>query len=141
MLSDNNTVLPSTTDLEAIQIIRTETVLSRLPVHSLSKTGPFDIVITRRNQQGEVELHWSVSHSAKYGPPRQLAYKLDTLVVNRRLDEVGRPVHKVLRLGSLRDIARELSLGGDTNQIRRALRHNAFTGITAKLRYRSALGQ
>lgn len=141
MLSDNNTVLPSTTDLEAIQIIRTETVLSRLPVHSLSKTGAFDIVITRRNQQGEVELHWSVSHSAKYGPPRQLAYKLDTLVVNRRLDEVGRPVPKVLRLGSLRDIARELSLGGDTNQIRRALRQNAFTGITAKLRYRSALGQ
>jgi hypothetical protein len=141
MLQDNNTVAPSPTDLEAIQIIRTETVLSRLPVHSLSKTGEFDITITRRNAQGEVELHWSVSHSAKYGPPRQLAYKLDTLVVNRRIDEVGRPVPKLLRLGSLRDIARELSLGGDTNQIRRALRQNAFTGITAKLRYKSASGQ
>ncbi|MBL8175177.1 MAG: hypothetical protein JNK48_10930 [Bryobacterales bacterium] len=141
MLDDNNRLLPSPTDLEAIQIIRTETVLSRLPVHSLSKTGDFDIVITRRNGQGEVELHWSVSHSAKYGPPRQLAYKLDTLVVNRRIDEVGKPVPKVLRLGSLRDIARELNLGGDTNQIRRALRQNAFTGITAKLRYRSATGQ
>jgi len=141
MLQDNNSVLSSTSDLEAIQIIRTETVLSRLPVHSLSKTGEFDIVITRRNGQGEVELHWSVSHSAKYGPPRQLAYKLDTLVVNRRIDEVGRPVPRILKLGSLRDIARELSLGGDTNQIRRALRQNAFTGITAKLRYRSSLGQ
>jgi len=140
MLQDNDKVLPSTADLEAIQIIRTETVLSRLPVHSLSKTGPFDIVITRRNGHGEVELHWSVSHSAKYGPPRQLAYKLDTLVINRRIDEIGRPVPKLLRLGSLRDIARELSLGGDTNQIRRALRQNAFTGITAKLRYRSADG-
>lgn len=141
MLEDNNNLLPGTPDLEAIQIIRTETVLSRLPVHSLSKTGDFDIVITRRNTQGEVELHWSVSHSAKYGPPRQLAYKLDTLVVNRRLDEVGRPVPKVLRIGSLRDIARELNLGGDTNQIRKALRQNAFTGITAKLRYRATTGQ
>lgn len=141
MLSDNNSVLSTTGELEAIQIIRTETVLSRLPVHSLSKTGDFDIVITRRNTQGEVELHWSVSHSAKYGPPRQLAYKLDTLVVNRRIDEAGRPVPKFLKLGSLRDIARELSLGGDTNQIRRALRQNAFTGITAKLRYRNASGQ
>ncbi|MFN7939228.1 MAG: hypothetical protein U0R19_38240 [Bryobacteraceae bacterium] len=141
MLSDNNNVLPITGELEAIQIIRTETVLSRLPVHSLSKTGDFDIVITRRNTQGEVELHWSVSHSAKYGPPRQLAYKLDTLVVNRRIDEAGRPVPKLLKLGSLRDIARELSLGGDTNQIRRALRQNAFTGITAKLRYKNASGQ
>lgn len=141
MFADNNNVLPSGSDLEAIQIIRTETVLSRLPVHSLSKTGDFDIVITRRNGQGEVELHWSVSHSAKYGPPRQLAYKLDTLVINRRIDEVGRPIPKVLKLGSLRDIARELNLGGDTNQIRRALRQNAFTGITAKLRYRSSTGQ
>lgn len=141
MLPDNNTVLPSPADLEAIQIIRTETVLSRLPVHSLSKTGDFDILITRRNSQGEVELHWSVSHSAKYGPPRQLAYKLDTLVINRRIDEVGRPVPRLLKLGSLRDIARELSLGGDTNQIRRALRQNAFTGITAKLRYKSSSGQ
>lgn len=141
MLEDNNNLLAGPADIEAIQIIRTETVLSRLPVHSLSKTGDFDIVITRRNAQGEVELHWSVSHSAKYGPPRQLAYKLDTLVVNRRLDEVGRPVPKVLRIGSLRDIARELHLGGDTNQIRKALRQNAFTGITAKLRYRATTGQ
>jgi hypothetical protein len=140
MLLDNNLLLPSS-HLEAIEIIRTETVLSRLPVHSLSKTGEFEIVITRRKENGEVELHWSVSHNAKYGPPRQLAYKLDTLVVNRRVDEVGRPVPRILKLGSLRDIARELSLGGDTNQIRRALRQNAFTGISAKLRYRSASGE
>lgn len=129
------------TELEAIQIIRTETVLSRLPVHSLSKTGDFDIVINRRKDSGEVELHWSVSHSAKYGPPRQLAYKLDTLVVNRRIDDAGRPVPKILALGSLRDIARELNLGGDTNQIRKALRQNAFTGISAKLTYRAANGE
>ena len=128
-------------DLGAIQIIRTETVLSKLPVHNLSKTGDFDILIHRRKESGEVELHWSVSYNSRYGPPRQLAYKLDTLVVNRRIDEMGRPVSKVLRLGSLRDIARELDLGGDTNQIRRALRQNAFTGITAKLTYRTSTGE
>ncbi len=127
--------------LEAMHFVRTETVVSRLPVHNLSKTGDFNIVITRRNENGEVTLHWSVSHSAKYGPPRQLAYKLDTLVVNRRIDEAARPVRRTLRLGSLREIARALDLGGDTNQIRLALRQNAFTGISAKLKYRAASGE
>jgi hypothetical protein len=127
--------------VDAFEIIRTETVLSRLPVHNLSKTGDFNVVITKRDEGGDVTLHWSISYSAKYGPPRQLAYKLDTLVVNRYIDEAGRPVPKVLRLGSLREIARKLNLGGDTNQIRRALRQNAFTGISAKLKYRSAAGE
>lgn len=123
-----------------LRIIRTETVLSRLPAHSLSKKGSFEISIVRRNAAGEVELRWEVSHSAKYGPPRQLAYKIDTVIINRRIDEQGRPVPRILRIGSLREIARELGLGGDTNSIRKALRQNAFTGITAKLSYRGVDG-
>lgn len=140
-MADDNAVVALWNDLGAIQSIRTETVLSKLPVHNLSKTGNFEILIHRRKATGEVELHWSVSYNSKHGPPRQLAYKLDTLVINRRIDEIGRPVPKVIRLGSLRDIAKELDLGGDTNQIRKALRQNAFTGITAKLTYRTASGE
>jgi hypothetical protein len=126
--------------LAPLRVIRTETVLSRLPIHNLAKKGSFDIQIVRRNKNEQVELRWEVSHSAKYGPPRQLAYKLDTLIVNRKIDETGRPVPRILRLGSLRDIARELDLGGDTNSIRKALRQNAFTGITARLVFRSSAG-
>ena len=59
-------------------------------------------------------LQWEVSHSERYGQPRQVAYKLDTLVINRRLDEQGRPLPKMVCLGSLREIAEELGLGGDT---------------------------
>jgi hypothetical protein len=44
-------------------------------------------------------------------------------------------------LGSLRDIADELGLGGDTNLIRRAIRQNAFAAITARLTYTSADGR
>lgn len=133
-------VARSLQDLLAIQIIRSETVLSKLPIHNLSKTGNFEIVINKRKPTGELELHWAISYSSKYGPPRQLAYKLDTLLVNRRIDEAGKPLPQCLRLGSLREMARELNLGGDTNQIRKALRQNAFTGISAKLCYRSADG-
>ena len=129
-----------TTQLAPLQIIRTETVLSKLPIHNLSKTGSFEIQIIRKNSRGEVELRWEVSYNSRYGPPRQLAYKLDTIVINRRIDELGRPVPKVIRLGSLRDIASELELGGDTNNARKALRQNAFTGIAARLTYRGTDG-
>lgn len=134
----NNPAAPL--DLAPLQVIRTETVLSKLPIHNLSKTGSFEIQIIRKNDRGEVELRWEVSYSSRYGPPRQLAYKLDTIVVNRRIDELGRPVPKIIRLGSLRDLARELGLGGDTNNARKALRQNAFTGIAARLTYRGTDG-
>ena len=126
--------------LAPLQIIRTETVLSKLPIHNLSKTGSFEIQIVRKNGRGEVELRWEVSYNSRYGPPRQLAYKIDTIVINRRIDENGRPVPKIIRLGSLRDIAGELGLGGDTNNARKALRQNAFTGIAARLTYRGTDG-
>jgi hypothetical protein len=61
-------------------------------------------------------------------------------VINRKIDEAPRPVPKVLRLGSLREIAAELGMGGDTNGIRKALRQNAFVGITAKLTYKAKDG-
>src|SRR5215471_4732716 len=139
--SANSTPISSENlQLAPLQVIRTETVLSKLPIHNLSKTGDFEIQIVRKNDRGEVELRWEVSYSSRYGPPRQLAYKIDTIVINRRIDELGRPVPKVIRLGSLRDIARELGLGGDTNSVRLALRQNAFAAITARLKYRSANG-
>jgi hypothetical protein len=121
-------------------IIRNEAVLSKLPVHNLAKKGTADIYIVMRDPQGGEKLLWIVSHSQRYGQPRQLAYKLDTIVINRKIDEAARPVPKVLRLGSLREIAAELGMGGDTNGIRKALRQNAFVGITAKLTYKAKDG-
>jgi hypothetical protein len=121
--------------LAPLAIIRTETVLSRLPIHNLAKKGKVDISITRRNNRGELELRWEVSYSDRYGQPRQLGYKVDTIVVNRRIDEIGRPLPQVIRLGSLREIAQELSFGSDTNSIRNALLQNASSFINAKLDY------
>ena len=118
------------------QIIRTETVFSRYPVHNLSKKGSIDIHITKKNAHGELTLEWKVSPSRDHGEPRQLAYRLDTLVINRRIDELSRPLPKVIRLGSLRDIAKELNLGNDTPAVKRALSQNASAFITAKLRYK-----
>lgn len=128
-------------ELQPLNIIRSETVLSRYPIHNLAKQrGVIEIEIKKKNERGEVALQWEVSYNSKYGQPRQLAYKLDTIVINRRVEEAGRPVPNVIRLGSLCGICKELGLcnsGNNTNLIKKALLQNASTFITAKLKYRS----
>jgi hypothetical protein len=126
--------------LAPLSIIRTETVLSRLPIHNLAKRGTVNIHIVKHNARGRVELYWKVTPNPAFGAPRQLAYKLDTLVINRRFDEIGRPLPVLVYLGSLRDIARELSLGNNTLKVKNALRQNAHTVIGAKLRYTDHTG-
>jgi hypothetical protein len=51
------------TDLGPLNIIRTETVLSRLPIHNLSKKGRVNIQITKKNKYGEIDLRWEVSYN------------------------------------------------------------------------------
>src|SRR5262249_19770195 len=90
-------------DHNALDIIRTETVLSRLPVHNLAKKGRVDIQILRKTPDGQVQLRWEVSYSDRYGQARQLAYKIDTIVIDRHIEEAGRPLPERIRIGSLRE--------------------------------------
>lgn len=118
----------------ALDIIRTETVLSRLPVHNLAKKGRVDIRILKTTPTGAVELKWEVSYNERYGQARQLAYKLDTIIINRRIDDAGKPLPEIIRIGSLNQICREL--GSQKNELKRALQQNATTAINAKLMYK-----
>lgn len=125
---------------EDVQIARigVETVLSKMPIHNLAKKGRVDIQITRRRGDGQVDLKWEVSYNERYGQPRQLAYKLDTIVVNRRIDEEGRPIPRFIRLGSLNELCEQL--GSQKNELKRAIRQNATTSINAKLKYKGIDG-
>jgi len=124
-----------------LDIIRTETVLSKLPVHNLSKKGRVNIQIIKQAPDGNVELKWEVSYSDRYGQARALAYKLDTIVIDQRIEEAGRPLPVRVCLGSLNQVAEELGLQSDhgtTNlHIKKALRQNALAGITAKFKYKA----
>src|SRR6202044_1269238 len=125
----------------SLELIRTETVLSRMPVHNLAKQGRVNIQIVQTTPTGEVELKWEVSYSERYGQARQLAYKLDTIIVNQRIDEAGRPLPKLLRIGSLNEICAELNLathaGQNAKDLKRAFLQNASAFITAKFNYRA----
>jgi hypothetical protein len=124
--------------LAPASIIRTETVLSKMPIHNLAKKGNINIHITRKGTDGKVELSWRVSPSRDYGEPRQLAYKVDTLIVNRRIDEEGKPLPPMIPLGSIRQICRDLGIneGKGSNDVKRALLQNSSAFISAKLTYK-----
>lgn len=128
-------------DATRLSIIRTETVFSRLPIHQLSKRGRIEIRIIRRERAGgQISLYWRVSPNREFGEPRQLAYKLDTLIVNRRLDDLGRPLPRIIRVGSLHSIAEQLGLARNTDRVKQVFRQNALVGITARVSYRNRDG-
>jgi hypothetical protein len=127
-----------------LRILRTETVLSRFPIHNLTTHGRVSIHLRRTNAQGDLDYLWDVSTSAHYGPPGPLAYKLDTLVINRLLDALPRPVPTVLKVGSLRQVASQLALntsGRQQEHLKSAFHQNASAYIVTKLRYRDRDGR
>lgn len=135
-------IVPVQPEPIAFEIIRTETALSRFPIHRLfGKGDDFNVDIRKQDADGRLALLWKVSYNSEYGQPGPQAYKVDTVVVNERIEEAGQPVPKVLRLGSLSQICENLGLadsGKNRSDIRRALLQNASAFVTAKLTYKSA---
>ncbi|NNE19193.1 MAG: hypothetical protein HKN10_12035 [Myxococcales bacterium] len=123
-----------------IDPIRVELLSTEMPIHQLAKRGGKPIRILKRKPGNRVEVQWSVDYSAAVGAPGQLAYRLDTWVIKRCLDELPRPIPRLFEVGDLRPIARQLNHGGDTNAVRRAFDQNAATFIRAKITYTTANG-
>lgn len=65
--------------------IRIETAFSRFPIHKLSRRGNISIEIREETTTGELKTRWEVDYPRKAGQPGPLAYKVDTLIVNRRI--------------------------------------------------------
>ena len=127
------------TSLAPLNRIRVETALSRFPIHRLAKKGNIAI-----DFDGDEDVKWEVTYNSKHGQPGPLAYKLDTLIVNQRIDEMGRPLPELIKIGSLSDICRSLGThtnGGNIADVKRAFLQNAFTAINAKIRGKTKTGR
>src|SRR3954454_17191713 len=108
-------------ELTPLNRIRVETALSRFPIHRLAKKGNITIDL------GDgTDFQWKVTYNSEYGQPGPHAYKVDTLIVNRRIDEAPRPLPEVIRLGSLREICRDIKITDhNTELVKQALHQNA----------------
>jgi hypothetical protein len=126
-------------ELAPLNRIRVETAMSRFPIHRLAKKGTIAI-----DFDDNEEVRWEVTYNNKHGQPGPLAYKLDTLIVNQRIDEMPRPLPELIKIGSLSDICRSLGShtnGGNIADVKRAFLQNAFTAINAKIRGRTKTGK
>jgi len=124
--------------------IRVETALSRFPIHCLSRKGEVTIDLQRLNDSGVADFKWEVTYNSKHGQPGPLAYKVDTLVVNRILDQLGSPLPELVRIGSLSEVCRFLGTqdtGPNISNLRSAFLQNASTFINAKIRYKTRNGR
>jgi len=131
-----------------LEIIRTENVISKFPVHNLAKTGRVNIRLNRKRADGEVEIHWEVSYNEKYGEAKQLAYQIDTLIIAKRIYdyfEAKEPIPEIIPIGSLYQICQELGMtpqsGKNKNNIKRALGQNAGAFIDARISYKDRSGE
>jgi hypothetical protein len=115
---------------------------TEMPIHQLAKSGQEQIRIIRRpSGGGQASLYWKVEPNPAVGHPGPLAYRLDTWVIKRCLDRLRRPIPRLVRIGDLRQIARELGCGGDTNTVKRAFEQNASAFIRAKMAHKDADGR
>jgi hypothetical protein len=135
---------PSVTPTAVPNRIRVETALSRFPIHCLSRKGAVTIDLQRINEAGEADFKWEVTYNSKHGQPGPLAYKVDTLVVNRLLDQLGRPLPELVRIGSLSEVCRSLGTqdtGPNIANLKSAFLQNASAFINAKIRYKTKTGR
>lgn len=134
---------PSSLLQSSVIPVRMHTCFALYPFWLPSKNGYQDITIKFFDRGGKISTYWAVTFDAKYGPPRELAYDLDSLLIARRFDEIGRPLPSLIPLGSLRSICRELGLqinGKNVQNIRHALAQNQWAQITADIHYTAADG-
>src|SRR5262249_45427652 len=85
------------------EAFRVEAVLSKLPIHILNDDEDIDSIKIQKSG-----LSWEVS-PGRWGMPRSLAYKIDCIVLNHLIDQNRPALPKVIRLGSAREILRELN--------------------------------
>jgi len=131
-------------DLVPPNRIRVETALSRFPIHCLSRKGAVTIDLQRFNEEGVTDFKWEVTFNSKHGQPGPLAYKADTLIVNRLLDQMGRPLPELVRIGSLSDVCRSLGTqdtGPNIANLKSAFLQNASAFINAKVKYKTKTGR
>jgi hypothetical protein len=131
-------ILPTTPE-GGIEKIRVETALSRFPIHAL----------TRKNVDIELKnvgraIKWEVSYNSKHGQPSGLAYKIDTLIVSKKIQEQKIPIPELLKIGTVQEICKELGIndksGSNASNVKTALLQNAGAMIQAKVSYKTKEG-
>ncbi len=141
-MSPRQRVCPQTT-LAPLSTMRTETVLSRFPMHHRTTREWVTLPIRRPTAHGARACRWAVSDNEHDGPARQLASTRDTIVLHQRRDTVPRPLPSVRTVRSMSHVGgmRSVETSGRQQTARHhACHHHARASLVASHRSHSRDG-
>lgn len=111
-----------------VPIMRSEFNFLRYPFfdisHKTSTRKKLEIREKVTTEEGTLETFWRVSRNVENNFPASFARRIHTEVVERAINELKKPIPRIIKLGSLRDICQKLSItisGKNTKDIRNAL--------------------
>ena len=110
----------------------------KYPLFDTTKSSTRDTICIQETidtEKGTVEFLWEVSRHLGRKFPGQLAAKIHRQVVERIVSEAPKPITRLIRLGSCRDICDMLGIEYTEQkaaEIEEALRDVQFTGVRAQ---------
>lgn len=105
----------------------------------LSQKDKIEIKEVEETEEGKIEIIWRVSRNIESRFPSSFARKLHKEVVEKTLNNLQKPVSRLVRLGSLRQICKSMKItpsGKNMEEIKKAFKDIQLAGIEAKGTFR-----
>lgn len=130
-------------DLSITETLRSEFHLLKFPFFDLSprasKKDRIEIREIEETEEGKIEILWKVSRNIDANFPASFARKIHKEIVEKILNGAKRPVPRLIKLGSVRQICRDLNIaisGKSLKEIKKALQDIKGATIEAKGTFR-----
>lgn len=104
-----------------------------------SKKDKIEIKEKETTEEGEIEVLWKVVRGLERDFPSILARKIHKEVIEKILNNIKKPIPRLIKLGSLRKICREMNIaesGSNFEKIKKALKDIKAAEIEAKGTFR-----
>jgi hypothetical protein len=134
-INNNNLLKLKNSNIKIIEsdIIRSEFNFLKYPFFDLSPRGKELSKITFENKNNGNTVYWNVYSSFGKKLPASFARKVHKKIIEKKLNKLSKPIPRLIGLGSLAQICRELGLRSlETNRVKKALKNIALTSIEAK---------
>lgn len=136
-------VIKKSTSLDIPKTFKSEFHFLKFPFFDLSprasKKDKIEIKEKEITEEGEIEVLWKVVRGLERDFPSILARRIHKEVIEKILNNTKKPIPRLIKLGSLRNICREMNITGsgrNFEKIKKALKDIKSAEIEAKGTFR-----
>jgi len=141
--TEQENIIPKKMDLDLSKTFRSEFNFLKFPFFDLSarmsKKDRIEIREIEETETEKIEIIWQVSRNIDSEFPSSFARRVHKEVIEKSLNNTKRPVPRLIKLGSLRQICKTMKIspsGGNCNEIKKALENIKSAKITTKGTFR-----